>query len=401
VFGEGLTIPPTGVLLHVGPHKTGTTAIQGALHQSRKAMKRHGVVYAGRERQHMMAALAVTGGKGLHGAPAAGEADWRRLVRQVERTTQKRVVVSSEFFDGADDATARQVVEQLGGDRVHVVITLRPLAKILPSAWQQYVRNRLRMSYLDWLDAMLNQPPYNKPTVTFWQRHHHDVQVERWVAAAGVDRVLVVVLDESDRLSLMRTFEQLLDLPDGFLKPETGWTNRSLTAAETELVRLLNGTFHDHEWPDEVYHNFVRRGAIRYAQRRAPAADEGGILTPKWALERVAEIGAAAATKIEGLGVRIVGDISTLGQLPSSGVLESAEPPEPVLPIAGVRDVVVGAIAASGALGPQPGIGPQLPPPGKRRKPAASDADQRPVDTVPTRELARILRQRVRARLRG
>ncbi|MEU1267246.1 hypothetical protein [Streptomyces sp. NPDC005799] len=39
------------------------------------------------------------------------------------------------FADAEDDATAARIVEQLGGDRVHVLVTLRLLAKIMPSRW--------------------------------------------------------------------------------------------------------------------------------------------------------------------------------------------------------------------------------------------------------------------------
>ena len=64
-------------------------------------------------------------------------------------------MLSSEFFaDAPDDETVARVVEQLGGDRVHVLVTLRPLARIMPSQWQQYVQNGLRMDYEDWLAHM-------------------------------------------------------------------------------------------------------------------------------------------------------------------------------------------------------------------------------------------------------
>ncbi len=115
-----LLLPERAVLLHIGPHKTGTTALQGAMRQARPKLREHGVVYAGLERQHMFAALAVTGGKGLLGDPPMEMRHWDRLVRQVNRASGKRVVVSSEFFDGADDETARKVVTELDPARVHV-----------------------------------------------------------------------------------------------------------------------------------------------------------------------------------------------------------------------------------------------------------------------------------------
>ena len=99
---------------------------------------------------------------------------WDKLVRDVREADDQRVVISSEFFADGDDEAARRVVTDLGGPRVHVVVTLRPLAKVMPSQWQQYLQNGLRTPYLEWLDGMLRQPPYDQPTPTFWQRHRHD-----------------------------------------------------------------------------------------------------------------------------------------------------------------------------------------------------------------------------------
>jgi hypothetical protein len=345
VFGEDLQLPERRLLLHIGPHKTGTTAIQGAMHKARKKMRNQGVVYAGKVRQHQMAALAVTGGKGLLGDRPADRKDWDDLVSEVQAAPDSRVIVSSEFFDGADDDVAAMVVDELGGDRVHVVVTLRPLAKILPSAWQQYVRNRLRHSYDDWLEAMFNTPPYGMPTVTFWQRHHHDVLVERWAKVVGPERLLVIVVDETDPDSLMRTFERITQLPDGLLEPETGWTNRSLTAAETELVRLLNIEFKKRKWPSERYHHAVRRGVVRQIQLRSASRDEPRITTPAWAIERANAIAAAAAERITASGVHVLGDLSSLSAVPAKADTTAVQ--DVPLTLDGATSAVVGAIDAA------------------------------------------------------
>ena len=40
-------LPDGAVLLHIGPYKTGTTAIQVSLHQHRADLAAHGVLYPG------------------------------------------------------------------------------------------------------------------------------------------------------------------------------------------------------------------------------------------------------------------------------------------------------------------------------------------------------------------
>jgi hypothetical protein len=226
----------------------------------------------------------------------------------------QRVVVSSEFLGAADVETARRAVAALGGPRVHVVVTLRPLVKIMQSQWQQYVRNRATFSYDEWLDGMLNKPPYNKPTPTFWQRHRHDALVERWSAIVGPENLTVIVPDDSDRNFLLRTFEDLVDLPSGLLVAEESSENRSMTLGEIELVRQVNIEARRRQWSDQLYKQLIRHGfSVHLQTNRIPHADEPRVTTPQWALDRAAEIGAAAADKISTLGVRIVGDISKLG----------------------------------------------------------------------------------------
>jgi hypothetical protein len=114
-------------LLHIGPHKTGTTAIQGALHLARERLAAEGVVYPGRGRQPLWPILAVTGQPALRGGPRPEISYWDNLVREVRAAGDQRVVLSSEFFAEADDAAARRVIADLGGARVHVVVTLRSL----------------------------------------------------------------------------------------------------------------------------------------------------------------------------------------------------------------------------------------------------------------------------------
>ena len=109
------------------------------------------------------------------------------------------------------------------------------------------------------------------------------------------------MLDESDRLMLLRVFESMLGLPGGFLVPEERAANRSLTAAEAELVRLLNSEFSRRGWPHRDYARFMRYGAVEHMKdARRPSPDEPKIATPAWALARAAEISAEMAGRHRG-----------------------------------------------------------------------------------------------------
>jgi hypothetical protein len=260
--------------------------------------------------------------------------------------------LSSEFFAEAKDPAVQRVIGDLGGRHVHVVVTLRPLHEILPSQWQQYLQNGYRMSYPEWLDGILSEPPCT-PTPGFWVRHRHDELVARWASVAGPQNVTVIVLDKSDRLMTLRVLEAMLSLPDGFLVPEDDAANRSLTWAEAEMVRQINEEFKTQAWPERNYPKFMRYGAVERMKRRTPARDEPRIATPVWALNRAAEIGDEMAGNISALGVRVAGDISALGKVPD----DAADPVDAVataIPAEAAVQAMLGALVAGGAAGRAP-----------------------------------------------
>jgi hypothetical protein len=342
-------LPADVVLLHIGPHKTGTTALQSAFHNNREQLAAHKVRYAGPGRQVMLAALAMTGRPGRKGDPKATPRHWQDLVEEVKGARGQRVVVSSEFFADSDEGVPQKVVDGLGRDRVHIIVTLRPLAKILPSQWQQYVQNGQRLRYADWLRRMLIEAPFDKSVGTFWRRHSHGELVQRWASVVDPDRLTVIVLDESNRRMLLDTFEALLDLPQGVLVPETGASNRSnrsLTLGEVEVIRLLNEEFGRRRWPDSLYGRIVRTGVAKKLLKRQPEPDEAIITTPKWALERAAEIGAETAATISATGVNVVGDLTSLSVVAAS-TPEADDPPlDPPIPASAAVIAIIGTLMA-------------------------------------------------------
>lgn len=378
---------PDAVVLHIGPHKTGTTAIQGALFDTRKKLREHGAEYAGPGRQPYLAALFATSRLGRRGDPTPKEKHWKTLCRDARRAADHRFVISSERFATAGDEAIPRIVEGLGAERVHVIVTLRPLAKILPSQWQQYVQNGLRLAYQDWLRHVFDGEPFTAPTADFWTRHSHGELVRRWSAVVGIDNLTVIVVDDEDHTMLIRSFGTLLDLPPGLLVSASTPTNRSLTYGETEIIRQLNEEHGRRDWSDGDYRHFIRRGVTIELKRRTPDPEESAIDTPRWAAERAAAASANAAKEIEQLGVRLMGDLSQLTRLPRA-ISESPDgAPQPQVPAAAATAGIVGAISAGLTSQATPG-----------KTPESSDELARPLGNVPTKQLANVLADRVRRR---
>jgi len=316
---DALLLPRGSRLVHIGPHKTGTTALQAAFHLARARAEAQGVHYAGYGPQPVSAVLAAIGRGGSRSSDARPPSKrlWQLLVAEIRRAGDRRVLLSSEFLADAEPEAIARVVADLDPARVHVVATLRPLARIIPSQWQQYVQNRLTMPFEDWLDAILHQPR-GTVTPTFWQRHRHDELVARWADVVGPANVTVVALAGDDRETIFRAFEQLLGLSSGTLAPDAGQANRSMSLAEIEVLRAFNIAYKGAGLPRGLYERLVHRGAAALELRRVPDPSEGRVVVPGWATEPIAEIARTMVASIARSGVRVVGDLDVLTWVPDA-----------------------------------------------------------------------------------
>lgn len=305
---------PGSILMHIGVHKTGTTAVQDALAGTRPLLEEHGVRYPGRHQAHRDIASAAMGrrlGWRTDGARDPDPARWTRFVREAHAHAGT-TVLSSEFLAESDDATAARIIEAVGADRVHVVVTLRNLGRILPSAWQQILKSGFETRYTDWLDRTLNRAPAEPKPGTFWNRHRHDEVVQRWAGLVGPERFTVVVVDESQREAIYWDFEALLGLPRDLLLDHRVAANRSMTAAEAEFLRRLNVTVGGRPGWQPYDHRVHDRLIKAIVEARIPADDEPRLQTPQWALDRAAEHGARYVEAIQASGVNVVGDLEVL-----------------------------------------------------------------------------------------
>ena len=346
---EAPAIPASGVLLHIGVHKTGTTAIQAALADARPELRSAGVVYPGKLQAQHRAALAVLGrpwGWNSRGGAVMDKSHFTKLARKVS-STSNRVVISSEFFCEADGQTAETVVEQLGSDRVHVVVTLRNLGRLLPSSWQQYLKYGLTTPYEKWLKNVFDNPGGSTATPTFWKRHDHGAVITRWAQAVGPKNLTVMVLEDVDRSAQFVAFAQMLDLSPEILVSRMDLTsNRSMTAAEAELlVRLNKRVKKQMEWTEYV--RYVRRGvALGMVEGREPGVEEPRLSTPDWALDAAAEHGRKSVEIIRSSGVHVLGDLDALAaRIPSGAPIEAGAANE--LPVDAAVQAVMTVIAAA------------------------------------------------------
>ena len=333
--------PLPGRLIHIGPFKTGTTTVQSAFHRNREALAEHGIHYIGARLQPTQAVKAMTGVGSSGEAQQAGQRRWAELAEQARHSGARQAVISSEFLCEADDAVAERIVDSLGGrENTRVVVTLRPLASMFPSQWQQFVQSGTTHSLEDWTQAVLTHAPAPPSVALFWRRHRHDELVRRWAGIVGPENLTVIAMDPRDKSQLTREFAAMLDLPDGLLVPAAEVTNRSLTWDEAEAIRAFNAEFERlnaerRESNREPLRFTVdeRLAAWRYVKRRQPEAAERKILLPAAYADQVRELAGDVVDDILAAGVRVIGDIDSLRRVPTPDELgASTETPTTIAP---------------------------------------------------------------------
>jgi hypothetical protein len=303
-------LPPGSVLVHIGPFKTGSSALQMSLHTRRAEIREHGVLYPGTAYRHLRPIAAVMG-RGPRGVASVPAHEWSELVTEIHRAAAPRTVISSEGLSTAGTRIVQRIVDDLGPDRVHVVRVERRLDRLLPSAWQERIKssNEAR-SYPDFLDDVLGTDPATAEgtRASFWAAHALERFLGRWRSALADDHIHVVVSDDADPVATTAVFEQMLGLPAGMLDP-TQRPNSSLSWERVELCRRLNEVFDDRGWPDKVRRRLLQQAVVA-GLRDTPTGDHDRRIPAVSGerLRRTAELSARRIDLLVTSGVDVIGD---------------------------------------------------------------------------------------------
>jgi hypothetical protein len=314
-----LLLPPGTRLLHIGPHKTGTTALQIALGKNRDALLRQGVryIWGGEHLNANLAALAVAKRptRRFSSAKPVPIEHWTSLVEKANlAAAEERLIISGEEFCSIDEATIKQVVQQLDPKRLHIVITLRPLEKILVSQWQQYVQGgSVTLPLSVWAESVLERDESIERVAGFWERHDHVALIKRWLKHVGNKNMTVIILNEQDRDHLFRSVERLTGLSSGAIVPDERLINRSLSHQEAEAIRSMYSLLRERDLGHLSDHvRFMISPSELIKRERRPLQVESKISLNGRYIARVREIGLELVKTLASSGVRTIGNVDGL-----------------------------------------------------------------------------------------
>lgn len=214
------------LLLHVGPHKTGSTAIQIGLEKQAAEIASFDWTFMRFESMqggaHRLADL-LSADRLEEAAP---------YMDQLKDATGK-TVVSSENFSRLKEAQAQAFLEAIGFDEVRVVYYLRNPLNRLKSAWRERVKHGYRYTFVEFIAGRLSRP-FNDVEI------NDALKIKPWVNAVGTSFCDIHLYDEIEDVA--KHFFSIY-FPDVQVNREgtTNRVNRSFSAEKTEVLRALSG----------------------------------------------------------------------------------------------------------------------------------------------------------------
>ncbi len=324
------------VFWHIGAPKSGTTYLQELLWNNREALRDSGVLYPGPEwHDHVYAALSLRNVtmKGHVNPDVPGS--WARLVAHIRDWDGPAAVIDQELFSPAGPKQIARGMAMLDFADVHVVYTLRDMARVLPAAWQEWAKNREVESFHEYLglvreavDVLPDLSSAGRVARLFWGLHDTEAILTRWSATLPPERVHVITVPQSGAPPnlLWDRFASVIGLDGRHRELAGASANTSLAAAEAAVLHRFNNAVGGEQYPWPVYDYFVKhRLAPELATRKGPA-----ITLPPEYYEWAVEWSRRDAEFVGESGYHVVGDVDELLAAPQRSGVEpdSADPAE-------------------------------------------------------------------------
>lgn len=298
-----------GVYMHIGVPKTGTTYVQNFLWSNRELLRERGLLYAlERQGDHYAAVVDLQGGRFAGHEVAGVEGAWQRVAALAERWPQ-RSLISHEIFGGLKESKIEEVFETLGSRPVHVVLTLRDLARIVPAVWQESAKNQRVDPWPDFLQrvAVLNKGRDRR----FWRLQNVSRIVRKWSQFVPGERIHIVTLPPAGapRTLLIDRYCSAFGVDTRGLDFDISVANESIGAAEVALLQRINTAATDRmAWDD--YHDYLKHFAV--PRILAARTDSTRISMPDSELPWLQEETERTRLAIKEVGCDVIGDLDEL-----------------------------------------------------------------------------------------
>jgi hypothetical protein len=242
--------------LHIGPRKSGTTFLQQALISNARALRAEGLIYPVPDRslrQRLLGAPRFLNHEkellAAYNAEASSTTEW---LAHALAATSGDIILSGEAVAACSPAELDHLTAYLDVGDLHVIITARSLEAVIPSSWQQHIRNGRTASLGAYVEDIAKrndqrqQAPLTwatEPTQGFWLANDHAALAERWIARGAQVSVVTVPAGSAPAQTLWQRFLGALGLSNAaiaaFTIPNMQPIHVGLTAPEALTLREI------------------------------------------------------------------------------------------------------------------------------------------------------------------
>lgn len=251
---------PGRVYLHIGLQKTGTSYLQSIFWASQDALRGQGldlVPGSKRETFHLMLCMRERYDARLDPPEVAHALD--RLPGRLAAAEGDRALVTEESLSSGTPDQVGRLVAACGDREVHVVVTVRDLARQLPSAWQQQLRAGGSVAFDDYVDRVVSRR--GRQARRFWASHDLLDVLDRWEQHVPAERIHVVTVPQpgGPREALLERYCSVLGVDPATLAADAARGNTSLGRVQAELLRRVNAGLRPDQTVRQLYGDVGKR----------------------------------------------------------------------------------------------------------------------------------------------
>jgi hypothetical protein len=220
-------------ILHIGPHKTGSTYLQACFRQYRDALRARGVLvpaaweHPGNASQTILVAALRDGGD-LDGAKVTME--------KIKAEGADTLLLSAEDLSTLGVVQLQRLRDLLGDSPVTIIYYVRRISDLMFSSWQEDVKHATSMTLPEYAYLHLRNPEVS----LFFNL---DIRLKAFIEVFGKESIKIVGYSalRDNTIDLFKHFAlRFLNWPNVTPEPESREMNVAATPEQIELLRTLN-----------------------------------------------------------------------------------------------------------------------------------------------------------------
>ena len=228
------------LFIHIGLQKTGTSYLQSIVFQSIDALVEQGVAVVPPTKKRTFWVMLDVRGRHRDFDPPEVEQSVDHFAQLLAECTAPTALLTEESLAPAEPEQIERLLAACGEREVHVIVTLRDLARQIPSAWQESLKAGASGSFESYLDKLHRHE--HTEGHALWRQKDVPRLLARWGRYVPHDRIHVVTVPPpgSDPTLLLHRFCEVLGVEADRLDTEVVRVNEGLKHVGAEVLRRVN-----------------------------------------------------------------------------------------------------------------------------------------------------------------